>query len=243
MSEQTNMGWEGIIPFLLKAQQAVEAVGKASKNDFGGYKYASAEDMITASREVLHKNGLIVTRNGWRLLGHGDEDSWSTPVVEAVYILAHRDGHSVVCATQYPVCEGKGRPADKALNAALTTGLSYFLRDLLLIPRCDVEVDQRPDTISRAGGTRKTPKPSPVTKSSVGNKQKFMGLVASWINRDVSEKIVAQTCINILELNSLPTDGTATATQFKDMCAWVDEQVSNKVDPADVIQSPVPGSA
>jgi len=243
MSEQTNQGWEGIIPHLLKAQMAVEAVEKASKNDFGGYKYASAEDMITASREVLHKNGLIVTRNGWRLLGRSEEDSWTTPAVEAVYILAHKDGHSVVCATQYPVCEGKGRPADKALNAALTTGLSYFLRDLLLIPRCDVEVDQRPDTISRSSGTRKTPKPVTVNKSPVNNKQKFMGLVASWINRDVSEKIVAQTCINILELNSLPTDGTATSTQFKDMCNWVDEQIADKVDPSDVIQAPVPGSA
>ena len=231
MSEQTNQGWEGIVPHLLKAQMAVTAVEKASRNDFGGYKYASAEDMITASRAVLHENGLIVTRNGWRLLNEEN----ATPAVEAVYVLAHKDGHSVVCATQYPVCVGKGRPEDKALNASLTTGLSYFLRDLLLIPRCDEEVDQRPDTISRAGGTRKTPKP-PASSKGNNNKHKFMGAVGRWINRDVTEKDTADACINILTLHTLPVDGTATAEQFKEMLSWVEEQIENNIDPSDILR-------
>ena len=231
MSELTNQGWEGITPHLLKAQMAVTAVQKASRNDFGGYKYASAEDMIMASREVLHSNGLIVTRNGWRLLN----EEGATPSVEAVYVLAHKDGHSVVCATQYPVCIGKGRPEDKALNASLTTGLSYFLRDLLLIPRCDEEVDQRPDTISRAGGTRSTPKP-PASSKGNNNKHKFMGAVGRWINRDISEKDTADACINILTLHTLPVDGTATAKQFKEMLDWVEEQIENNVDPSDILR-------
>lgn len=231
MSEQTNQGWEGVIPHLLKAQMAIEAVEKATRNDFGGYKYASAEDMITASREVLHKNGLLVTRNGWRLVEEPDKK----PKVEAMYIVGHKDGHSVVCGTEYPVCEGKGRPADKALNAALTTALSYFLRDLLLIPRCAEEVDQRPDTISRAGGTRRTPKP-PASSKGNNNKHKFMGAVGRWINRDISEKDTADSCINILTLHTLPVDGTATAEQFKEMLDWVEEQIENNVDPSDILR-------
>ena len=227
----TNGGWEGILPHLLKAQQAVEAVEKESRNDFGGYKYASAEDMITASREVLHKHGLLVTRNGWRVVREPD----ATPLVEAVYILGHKDGHSVVCATQYPICVGKGRPEDKSLNASLTTGLSYFLRDLLLIPRCDEEVDQRPDTIANKGGVRSTNKPPASSKGS-NNKHKFMGAVGRWINRDISEKETADACVTILKLHTLPTDGTATAGQFKEMESWVQQQIEDNVDPSDILR-------
>ncbi|QDP67313.1 MAG: putative essential recombination function protein [Prokaryotic dsDNA virus sp.] len=225
-----NRQWEGIIPHLLKAQVDVEAVEKASRNDFGGYKYASAEDMITASRAVLHKHGLIVTRNGWRILNEGN----ATPVVEAVYVLAHKDGHSVVCATQYPICVGKGRPEDKALNASLTTGLSYFLRDLLLIPRCDVEVDQRPDTISRPS-VRDTKKPA--SSRGNNNKHKFMSAVACWVGRDVTEPEVAERCIQILQKHALPVDGTATAEQFKEVLKFVEEQIEQNVDWHDILDS------
>lgn len=221
--ENTNQGWVGITPHLLKAQKEVEAVEKASKNDFGGYKYASAEDMITASREVLHKNGLVVTRNGWRVVNEGD----NVPLVEAVYILAHKDGHNVACVTQYPICVGKGRPEDKALNASLTTGLSYFLRDLLLIPRCDEEVDSRPDTIARSG-TRKTPLPKSGRGSSAqNNKTKFMGAVAQWIRKDISEESTTDACVKVLKLLDLPTDGTATTQQFAEATKWVEEQLAS----------------
>ena len=235
MSEKNNLGWEGIIPHLLEAQMQVGAVHKASRNDFGGYKYASAEDMITASRKVLHDNGLVVTRNGWRLVY---PENSNTANVEAVYVLAHKDGHSVPCVTEYPICPGKGRPEDKAVNASLTTGLSYFLRDLLLIPRCDEEVDQRPDTISRGAGVRETPKPNKGTKkSAVNQKQNFMNTVAAWVNRDPSEKDTAEACLRVLKLHSLPTDGTCTPKQFKEMTKWVEEQIADNVDSATVLRS------
>jgi len=236
MSTDNNAGWVGIIPALLKAQQQVEAVEKASKNDFGGYKYASAEDMITASRIVLHENGLIVTKNGWRVIRA--EDGESAPLVEAVYVLAHENGSAVMCTTQYPICTGKGRPEDKALNASLTTGLSYFLRDLLLIPRCDVEVDQRPDTISRGSGVRNTPKPSSGTRKSASNqKTNFMNLVGAWINRDPSEKDTAEACLKILNLHTLPTDGTCSPKQFKEMVKWTEEQIENNIEPDTILRS------
>ena len=228
MSEQES-GWAGIIPHLLKAQEAVVGVHKASKNDFGGYKYASAEDMITASRAVLHENGLIVTRNGWRVLR---EHEGQAPLVEAVYVLAHKSGASVMCATQYPICVGKGRPEDKALNASLTTGLSYFLRDLLLIPRCDTEVDERPDTLARVG-TRVTPVPTDGNKggtSSQNNRTRFMSAVAGWINRDISEKSTTDACVKVLRLLDLPTDGSATTRQFSTAAKYVEEQIANNME-------------
>ena len=233
MSEQiTNLGWEGIIPHLLKAQQSIESVDKSSRNDFNNFNYASAETMIIDCRAALHKHGLVVTRNGWRVINEPD----ATPLVEAVYGLALKDGHSVVCATQYPIVAKKGMPEDKALNASLTTGLNYFLRDLLLVPRVEVEVCSRPDSMTGdRGGVRKTPKPSKASPKA-DHKSRFMTLVGQWINRDITENVVAETCINTLKMHGLPIDGTATNTQFSDMCDWVSEQMENKIDPSDVIQ-------
>lgn len=228
-----NSGWVGIIPSLLKAQRQVEAVEKASRNDFGGYKYASAEDMITASRKVLHDNDLIVTKSGWRIIYDGE-----SPLVEAVYVLAHENGSAVMCTTQYPICVGKGRPEDKALNASLTTGLSYFLRDLLLIPRCDEEVDQRPDTISRGTGVRDTPKPKSGSRKSAANqKTNFLNAVGAWINRDPSEKDTAEACLKILKLHTMPTDGTCSPNQFKEVTKWAETQIADNVEPDTMLRS------
>ena len=62
-----------------------------------------------------------------------------------------------------------------------------------------------------------------------------MGNVARWISRDISEKVVAETCIKILEKNNLPTDGKATNAQFADVSSWVSSQIEDSVDPADFI--------
>ena len=190
--------------------------------------------MITDCRVALHNQDLLVTRNGWRIIREPD----CTPTVEAVYVLGHKDGHSVVCATQYPiVIKGGAMPEDKALNASLTTGLNYFLRDLLLVPRVEVEVCSRPDSVTSTAksGTRQTSKPAAPQRKAGDNRSAFLGNVARWINRDISEKVVAETCIKILEKNNLPIDGKATNAQFAEVSAWVADQVEAGVDPADFI--------
>ena len=221
-------GWEAILPHLLKAQVEVEAVEKASRNDYSGYFYASAEDMITASRRVLHNNGLMVTRNGWRIVESQREGR--PDKVEAVYVLAHKNGSSVACVTEYPICTKKGTPEDKALNASLTTGLSYFIRDLLLIPRCDEEVDRRQDMQVRSG-VRSTPKP----KTGRSKRDQFLASVGQWINRDITESATAESCIKLLELNDLPTDGTCTPTQFAEMVKKVETYISDGIEPTAIL--------
>jgi len=223
------------MPHLLAAQRAVEALPKASRNDFGNYNYTSAEDMITGARLVLHDQGLIITRAGWRLAAPKDCQTGEA-MVEAHYILGHESGACVMCTTQYPVCVGKGRPSDKALNASLTTGLSYFLRDLLLIPRCDDEVDQRPDTLARTSGTRPTPTPS--TKGGrPNNKRKFMAATARWIGCDIGEQDTTDACLAILKHNGLPTDGSCSPAQFGEMLSWVEEKMSDGVDAGTILAS------
>lgn len=236
MDNNQKTDWEVVAPCLLAAQMAVSGVHKASRNDFGGYMYASAEDMIIESRKVLHDNGLLVMRKSWVIDQNRAIDADGTladgkPVVSATYILAHTSGATITCETDYPIVVGKGRPEDKALNAALTTALSYFLRDLLLIPRCDEEVDKRPDTISRSG-TRDTPTPA---GKSGSNRAKFMRSMATWINREHKDDETFKACIAALKLNGYPTDGSCTGKQFGKMVGWVEEQISGGNDANDVL--------
>jgi hypothetical protein len=131
---------------LHKAQQSVTAVGKGSKNDYHGYSYTSAEEMLTACRKALHENGLVAYRLSWKLV-----TLETGTVVLSHFCVATTDGSgeedSLTAHVEYPAIPGNGRPLDKAVSAALTTSFSYWLRDLLMLPRLDgVEVDNRDDT-------------------------------------------------------------------------------------------------
>ena len=178
--EHNNPGWAGLMPHLLMAQQAVQAVGKASRNDYSGYNYASAEDMITASREVLHANGIVVTRNGWRIVDTSMLNASDRPVnaVEAMYIVAHEGGSHVACVTQYPICTKKGTPEDK---------------------------------------------------------EQFMGNVASWINRDITESDTADACIAILKGQSMPIDGSCTPAQFGEASKIVETFIADGIEPDTIL--------
>ena len=68
-----------------------------------------------------------------------------------------------------PVLPEKGRPIDKAEAGARTYALSYFLRDLLLIPRVDEgsDVDQRDDRDRSGRATAPRPAAVPAPKPAV----------------------------------------------------------------------------
>lgn len=128
---------------LWHAQQQLKAVRKASENKFHGYKYAGAEDVITSSRSVLHEQGLIVMRDSAQL---DVREGGKSAVLLSTFIVASKCGQAMVHDQSFPVVPGNGRPMDKAVAAAMTTSMSYFLRDLLMIPRVDgEEVDVRDD--------------------------------------------------------------------------------------------------
>ena len=112
---------------LLEAQKSLEGVEKKSTNQFARYDYVSAEDMVISAREALHRSGLVIGRKSWSI---GDGKAKST------FFIAHPEsGEEIAGDTEFPVVEKKGNPADKAAATALTTGLGYFLRDVLLLPR------------------------------------------------------------------------------------------------------------
>ncbi len=150
---------------LLHAQSNLKGVRKASENKFHGYKYAGAEDVITSSRNALHEQGLILIRDSAQL---DVREGGKSAVLLSTYILASKDGDAMVHDQSFPVCPGNGRPMDKAVASAMTTSMSYFLRDLLMIPRVDgEEVDLRDDTSYKHGLSHLDPDTERKTKEFI----------------------------------------------------------------------------
>jgi hypothetical protein len=128
---------------LLLAQQLLPGVLKDSRNDFHKYKYVSSESMIRDARAALHEAGLVLLPSTTHLAASADMVALGVPAVAVmVWVLEHpATGQAIELSTHWPVVPEKGRPLDKALASARTTGLGYLLRDLLLAPRVDKEDD------------------------------------------------------------------------------------------------------
>jgi hypothetical protein len=161
---------------LVRAQAAIKAVEKDASNKFHGYKYASADSMIAEARGALNGAGLAVFAVAWARNDvtykepayKGDAivlTPEGVPVMvdgvemrmDVTYRLVHESGGVLdFPAFSVPVLVEKGREIDKAEAGARTYALSYFLRDLLLIPRGD---EDAPD--ARVAPTRQTPQRAP----------------------------------------------------------------------------------
>jgi len=162
MSEQTIETEVGrLVAALLEAQQAIQGIAKDGENTFHRYRYVSAESMFRETRKVLADAGVSVLPLSTSI--RVEERSIRIPignrVVEGVeghgilcrrYLVAHRSGQSLEFSQEWPIVPENGRPLDKATGAADTASFSYFLRDLLLIPRVeqgtDLDGDDRDET-------------------------------------------------------------------------------------------------
>ena len=131
---------------LVQAQASCAAVEKGNKSG-QGYKYASAENMISEARVALNSSGLALLRVSSHV-AWGDTSADGKTRVGSVfcdYLLVHTSGESLALSSETPAIVQAGRPDDKAVATALTYSLGYFLRDLLLLPRVEegTDVDQR----------------------------------------------------------------------------------------------------
>ena len=114
---------------LYSAQCAITAVAKNSRNEFSKYNYVSADAMVSACRDALHANGLMVARTKFELeLERGMLTNHFTLSMPST-------GESRVDITPWLFVEKGGQPIDKALAGALSSSLNYYLRDLLLVVR------------------------------------------------------------------------------------------------------------
>lgn len=152
MSETTQL-----YAALVQAQTAIAPVEKGSTNAFHKYKYASGDDIIAAGRAALNGAGLAAFAVRWTLtetpFEWADDKGVLHPDVSIRLLVHYRLVHTSGEALDFepfsvPVLPEKGRPIDKAEAGARTYALSYFLRDLLLIPRVDegADNDQRDDS-------------------------------------------------------------------------------------------------
>lgn len=158
MTEKT-----GLEQALLEAQEEITTVVKDKSNEFHKYAYVSSEAIMRAARDALHAAGLYVTRDEWAVV---KPETLIDAYVKCAFTLHHpASGEVRTNVISWPVVPDRGRPMDKALAAALTTAQSYWLRDILQIPRVDEEMDARDDS-----GYQPTPppkgKPKPAEKPS-----------------------------------------------------------------------------
>jgi hypothetical protein len=117
---------------LAGAQQRCRAASKDAKNAHFGYRYASAEAIITEAKVALADSGLSIVSVRQHV-----ENS----VLTREFLLMHESGESLAITTSWPIVPDKGRPVDKATATSATSCLAYMLIDLLLMPRVDTEDD------------------------------------------------------------------------------------------------------
>jgi hypothetical protein len=121
---------------LAAAQQKCRAASKDAKNNFHGYRYASAEAIIGEAKAALADTGLALVPIEQQV-----EEAGGRYQLHRRFLLTHESGECLPLSVSWPVIPDKGRPLDKAAGAAATSSLSYLLRDLLLMPRVDGEDD------------------------------------------------------------------------------------------------------
>lgn len=117
---------------LAKAQERAKAVPHDATNAFHRYAYTSAEAVIAEAKQALAGCGLAIIP-----VSHTLVQTDGRLDLHRQLVLTHESGEERSLAIVWPVVPDKGRPVDKAVAGALTTSLSYCLRDLLLMPRVD----------------------------------------------------------------------------------------------------------
>lgn len=130
---------------LFEAQRLVEAVSKDAHNDHHKYNYASADAIITEARRCLHQVGLAVLPVGSVIATSKMSDTddkgvifeWTQERLDLTFEVFHSPSGTSMSWPPFSVAviPERGRPLDKAEAGARTYAMSYFLRELLLIPR------------------------------------------------------------------------------------------------------------
>lgn len=136
---------------LATARDRCKAASKDGYNDFHKYKYASADEVILTAKEALAGTGLAIIPQAQELTVVS-AGNLSLYALNRTIFLSHSSGEYVPLTIRgWPVVPERGRPLDKAFAVALTTSLSYLLRDLLQMPRGDdADMNKRDDTKAQA---------------------------------------------------------------------------------------------
>ena len=154
---------------LVLALRNARPIAKDARNQHQGYSYISADAVIGACQKWMADAGLALTVGRTFKPFSPEVSEMLKPVGKAgrpatgrtagvlvlefsLYAIAAEDADPITLNYEQPVVIDAGRPLDKAVAAANTTALRYFLGTMFLIPSdSDGEVDQRIDDGGGAG--------------------------------------------------------------------------------------------
>lgn len=149
---------------LALARDRCKSAAKDSRNSYYNYDYASADGVIQTAREAMAglELALIPVCEELTTLQGGNQTFFS---LNRLLVLSHSSGESVPLEIRgWPVIPEKGRPLDKAYAAALSSSLSYKLRDLLQMPRgIEEDISARDDRQTPPLG-HAAPAPAPTSQ-------------------------------------------------------------------------------
>lgn len=203
-----------------KARARCKAAHKDSTNTFHKYRYASAESILDEAKAALEGTGvaLIPVRNELQVRGSGPNAVLNC---HRWMLLTHSSGEAVPVEFDWPVIPDRGRPTDKAYASALTTGLAYYLRDLLTMPRVDPEDDiaGREDRDESAAAPPPKP-PPPAAKPANGTPAK----------QDVHPQTAAEMILRVRACEKAVADHGLGQPQ--DVLAYLSQEAAKRFLPA-----------
>lgn len=162
---------------LLEAQAEVGTIGKESRNPHHGFNYTSAEAMISYGRPLLVKHGLLLTLRGHRLEIIAEGEFWLGKVVACARLDHPASKESAEWPVELAVCEGKGRPLDKAQLGSETEIWGYTLRDLLAIDR-----QETGDSVSGRDDTAHSGRKRGRRSSTIPTEEEFVSLWERYVD-------------------------------------------------------------
>jgi hypothetical protein len=146
-TEQTS---NGLWTALAAARLEIQGAAHDAKNDFHGYKYTSAEEVIDVCTKGLAKHGVSLIPMDFAI----GEPKGDATLLKTQWMLCH-EGGQVPIEREFVAIPGKGRPLDKAILGANTTLYAYILRDI-----CGLKRPESKDDVSGRDDTSYTPPPA-----------------------------------------------------------------------------------
>jgi hypothetical protein len=183
-----------------KIAQVVTEVGEVAKtgtNDFHGYKYVTAETILTALRKPLAEKQVALLSSVTAIEERAYKTSRGN---ESIITTVHVDFTFVDGATgEMHRCSWAGQgddPADKGLGKAYTNAIKTFLREQFLLPQGDdpegdKTTDQRAGERSESGPPRRSG--NGTNKASIKQVEYLRKLIheAGWTVGKVKGELVA----------------------------------------------------
>lgn len=130
MSEKVDI----LFASLVEAQSEFPQIGKDAKNSFGGYKFATLQNVMNSTLPILNKHGLFVSQQPTNNDMHG---------IGVVTIIGHGSGQWMQHSYTMPLIENKKMNSAQEAGSVITYARRYALAAALGIV-IDEDTDARP---------------------------------------------------------------------------------------------------